>query len=383
VDSLVGMSLSAAEVPLPALALKESALDGNINAISDFCAAHTVSIAPHAKTHMIQEVVDRQMSAGAWGITVATVGQAEVVAEWGVGKLLIANEIVGGASLRLLGRLRDRHPGGEFLVLVDSLVGVELLRRRFFDTNSPLSVLLEVGLGGRRAGVRSSEAAMEVALAVHTSPGLRLVGVEMYEGAVALDRSDESIGRVDAALAETAELVRQLAEAGLFPIGERVIVSAGGSVFFDRVVRVLRLPRERFEILLRCGANAFHDDGHYKHLSPLHLSPALHVWADVLSVPEPTLAIIGMGKRDAPYDLGLPVPKSIFRNGVAVELPDECKVVDTNDHHAFMRTSHDAVVPGDVIVFGVSHPCTTFDKWSQTLLVDDSNRVLSTLNTHF
>jgi D-serine deaminase-like pyridoxal phosphate-dependent protein len=138
-----------------------------------------------------------------------------------------------------------------------------------------------------------------------------------------------------------------------------------------------------------------HDHGVYEAVSPLAssksrdaLMPALELWAEVLSVPENGLAILGLGKRDASFDLGLPVPLHIVRcSNPTVEAFTSGALVGLDDQHGYFRLGHNsgtrAVLPGDRIGFGLSHPCTAFDKWRAILLVDDDYIVQEKICTFF
>jgi D-serine deaminase-like pyridoxal phosphate-dependent protein len=168
------------------------------------------------------------------------------------------------------------------------------------------------------------------------------------------------------------------------------IVSAGGSAFFDTVVAVLGPPaRENgWRVLLRSGAVISHDDGRYATATPFNrvpedgsLTAALQVWAQVLSTPEPGLAILGAGKRDVPYDLGLPVPvQARGIDGVTRPLAG-ASVTALNDQHAYLHGAD--VVPGELVRLGISHPCTAFDKWRVIPVVDDDYRIVDLLHTYF
>jgi D-serine deaminase-like pyridoxal phosphate-dependent protein len=103
------------------------------------------------------------------------------------------------------------------------------------------------------------------------------------------------------------------------------------------------------------------------------LDPALAIYAQVLSTPEPGLAIAGMGKRDAPFDEGLPVAEN-----------PGLTVTRLNDHHTYLAVAEGVqVAVGDVLRFGISHPCTAFDKWRWIPVVDDAGVVVDVLSTCF
>jgi D-serine deaminase-like pyridoxal phosphate-dependent protein len=176
---------------------------------------------------------------------------------------------------------------------------------------------------------------------------------------------------VDPYLARLRELVEVLADRGAFA-GE-IIATAGGSAYFDRVVEALRFDRP-VRVVLRAGCYITHDDGLYAESTPLpELRAALELWARVLSCPEPGLAIAGFGKRDAPYDIGLPTVRS--HPGV--------RVGELNDQHAFLHDPGGDLQVGDTVVCGISHPCTAFDKWPLIGVVDDDDVVIGAIRTRF
>ncbi|GGQ53831.1 amino acid deaminase [Couchioplanes caeruleus subsp. azureus] len=345
----------------PLLVVRDSAVRANIATMAGYAARHGFSFAPHAKTTMAPSLLQAQLEAGAWALTVATANQALVLRRLGVPRVLIANEVLDPTALRWLSAQAAR--GWEVLVQVDSVTGVE----RVADAGG-LRVLVELGHAGGRTGCRTVEAVSQVARAAAGAPGVTLAGVTAYEGAL------PDAGAVDALLATQVEAVRAIAE--LLP--EEVVVSAGGSAWFDRVVKAFEgqwLDGHTVRAVLRSGASVTHDDGFYRARTPFgrepqegSLTPGLELYAQVLSTPEPGLAIVGMGKRDAPLDEGLPVT-------------EVGEVVRMNDHHTYVRTAAAAV--GDVIRFGLSHPCTAFDKWRFIPVADDADVVVDVLHTYF
>lgn len=117
------------------------------------------------------------------------------------------------------------------------------------------------------------------------------------------------------------------------------------------------------------------------------LRPALEVWAYVQSLPEDGLAIASMGKRDCSFDIELPVPTSWFRPGhhVVPQFLDEgYRVTKLNDQHAYIQTPAESPLQmGDLLAFGISHPCATFDKWALLPVVNDSYDVIDAVRTYF
>ena len=373
------------DFPTPIVTLSESAVAHNLATMADWCREAGVGIAPHGKTTMNLELWRRQLDAGAWGITVATPWQASVALDWGVPRVMLANALVQPAALRALAADADR-----LTVWADSIRAVDIMTEVLsgVDDAGPLDVLVELGGAGGRTGARGVEAALGVASAVAASPSLRLAGVAGYEGALAHDASPESLVGVRAYLEELVVLHDAIEGAGLYPPDAPVILTAGGSAYFDQVADALAPRRDvdgsrgrAVDVLLRSGAYITHDDGFYRSITPLRrtgagqeLRAAIHGWSAVVSRPEPGLVLVDAGKRDLPYDEGLPVPQAIRPFGSAIAVPLRGAVTTAlNDQHAFVRVPEDAVVEvGDVIRFGLSHPCTTFDKWRALAVVDDA-----------
>jgi D-serine dehydratase len=401
-------ALPAAGFSYPVLTLRESALAGNLEAMAGFCARAGVQLAPHGKTAMSPELAARQLASGAWGITVAGIGQLRTYRAFGFPRLLMANELVDEAGIAWLAGELAADPGFEACCYVDSTDGVAILDRVLADrpAGRRLPVLVEIGLG--RTGCRTDEQALAVARAAAATATLTVAGVAGYEGSIG-GRPEQALGLVTSFCQRLANLAGQVAGlasqvaglagqvAGLAGRGDGFIVSAGGSVYFDVVARELAAASAAgMTVVLRSGGYLFHDHGLYQAATPAArgvaaapvLRPALELWAQVLSRPEPGLALLGAGRRDAGSDAGLPVPlRALHRDGAghgggATGLAGE--VTELNDQHAYLRLDPDAALaPGDLVGLGISHPCTTLDKWRLIPVLDDEDRITAVVHTFF
>ena len=399
-----GWNVLRGDTSFPVAVLKESTLRHNLAWMHAFCERHNVSLAPHGKTTMSPQLFGAQLANGAWGITLATATQVQVAHRFGVRRVLLANQLVARADIAAVLALLHGDPDFDCIVLADSLAGVERLARAVAAHKlvRPLPVLVELGLAGKRAGCRSDQEAMAVARAIAAADGLALAGFEGYEGLLVSDDRGADLRQVDAFLARLVDLVRGADAEGLFAVSE-ILVSAGGSSYFDLVARgfqdIAGLSRP-VRAILRSGCYLTSDHGMYgRHIAELDareggqdgLLPALEVWSCVQSRPEPTLVILTMGKRDASYDADLPVPLYTARPdgaGTPAGLPAGCAIVKMNDQHAYLRLPEgdplcEGLAVGDLVGCGISHPCTTFDKWPLLLAVDDDYTVRYALNTFF
>lgn len=371
----------------PALLLREPALEHNLRTMASWCERHGVLLAPHGKTTMAPQLFARQIRLGAWAITVATVAQARVCRRFGVSRVLIANEVATRADAAWIADALRADPAFELICVVDSADGAELLARAAAGAGRFLPVLVELGYAGGRGGCRTPEQVAAVREAVLARPALRLVGIEAYEGLIASERDRDGLDAVDAFLERVADAIELLD--GAFEIEER-IVSAGGSAFFDRVVAMLAEPARRAgaRLVLRSGCYATHDHGLYRRLAPsgdaIAFEPALELWAPVLSRPEAARAVLGAGRRDLPYDAGLPIALHRRPRGGGVEPAAGIAVAALNDQHALLELAPDAELEvGDVLALGLSHPCAAFDRWPLLALVDEADRITGAVRTFF
>lgn len=378
----VGGALFGDTLSFPLMTLRASALDHNLAQLAGFCADHGLLHAPHGKTTMAPALWQRQLDAGAWAITLATPDQVLVGRHFGFDRLLLANEVLDANALRVLAADQAAHDAFELLFFVDSSAGVRAAAAAAVDAHTEFTVLIDLGYDGGRTGCRGIPAAVELAAAIAATRGVRLAGVAGYEGGL------PDTATVTDYLRDLRDLAQTLYTEGL--AAADAIVTAGGSSYFDSVAEVFSsdwadgfAPR----VVLRSGAYVSHDDGVYRRKTPYNRMPgelaaAIEVFAQVISPGDPGRVIVGMGKRDAPYDDGLPVPLRVRRAGTDSDEPLDGTVEKMDDQHAYLRTDA-ALEPGDVVSFGISHPCTAFDKWRLLPIVDDDGVVIEVVRTYF
>ena len=390
----LGWNLLQEDVSLPVAVLSISRVQHNLNWMKSFISTYGLKLAPHGKTTMSPALFHQQLAHGAWGITLATAPQVQAAYHFGVRRVIMANQLVGRANMVIISRLLQ-NPEFDFFVIVDSAVNVEQLGQFFAQAGQRLNLLLELGVEGGRTGVRDEQSRTAVLDAIARYPqSLALAGVEVYEGVLKDEPSIRNFLR---------RAVRELMtlEAHSLLRAERIILTGAGSAWFDLVAEEwtgLDMGRP-LDIILRPGCYLTHDVGIYKAAEArIHASnpvarsmqqsllPALQLWAYVLSIPEPGLAILGLGKRDAAFDAGLPIPAMHYRPGseAPAVAPADWQLTAMMDQHAFMKVAADADLQvGDMLALDISHPCLTFDKWRQLLVVDDNYAVIDAVETFF
>ncbi|MFE9475850.1 alanine racemase [Streptomyces griseofuscus] len=374
----------------PLLVLSAERLAHNLALMESYTTRHGLAFAPHGKTSMAPQLFRRQIEHGAWGITLAVPHQVCVAREFGVQRIFLANELVDASALRWLAGELAADPGFRFVCYVDSVRGVELMDAALAGAARPVDVVVELGAGEQaRTGVRTAADARAVAEAVGRARALRLVGVAGYEAQV----PDADPRRVRAWLDQLVVLAVEFDRDGLFEGAEEIVVSAGGSGWFDVVAEVFaKIPALSRPVLklLRSGAYVSHDDVHYSELTPFNrvpeegaLEPAFRLWAQVVSRPSAVEAFVNAGKRDVSYDLDLPVARVVRRDGA--ERPAAgIEVTALSDQHLWLRTGADADLRvGDWIGFGLSHPCTVFEKWQLIPVAEADGTVVDYIRTYF
>jgi D-serine deaminase-like pyridoxal phosphate-dependent protein len=385
-----GHSVFTGPFSWPLMVLKRDAVAHNVATMAEYTRRHGLAFAPHGKTTMAPRLFEMQLDAGAWGITLATANQVLAARGFGVPRIFLANELLDPLALRWILAERERDPEFGFLCYVDSAAGVEAIRSALDEVTGdrPMEVVVELGHAHGRTGVRTVPEVVDIAKAAHAVPRLSVAGVAGYEGGLS------TVEEARAYLGTLRDAARAIADAGAVREDGPVVVSAGGSAYFDAVTEVLTgrwLPGRDVRVLLRSGAYVTHDDGFYRAKTPFNrvategeLRPALEIWAQVTSAPEPGLALVAMGKRDAPFDEGLPIPRTVRRAGGETVAAQGLRVVKMNDQHAYLDTAGGpALTPGDLVAFGISHPCTAFDKWRVLPMVDPEYRVVDLIHTYF
>lgn len=387
------------DLPLPLMVLKRSALDHNATVFGEYLESNGLSLAPHGKTTLSPQIFAEQLRHGAWGMTAATVNQVQVMRAYGIKRIVLANQLLGRPHVGYIAAEINSDPGFDFYCFVDSVAQLRNIVQHLEGValDHPIKLLLDVGARGGRTGVRTLDEARELAQAIRDADPsqVTLVGVAGFEGAIpGLDKGTDTVDSFAEFIVEVARALPVEQLAGI----DEFIISAGGSSYFDIVAEHfqalnLDLP---IRVLLRSGCYVTHDSGAYhaahvaaeadphRHGVQPELHPALEIWAYVQSMPEAGLAFLSMGKRDVPFDAGLPVPQKLYRPGVGFLEVGSATVFATNDQHAYVRLGEGTQWQvGDLVASGISHPCTAFDKWRFIPIVNDAYDVIDGVLTYF
>ncbi|MDD1781032.1 amino acid deaminase [Enterovibrio sp. ZSDZ35] len=382
------------EISLPAAVILENALNNNADWMQRFATVHSVELCPHGKTTMTPALFQKQLEEGAWGITVATPPQADVAAKAGAENIIMANQLVGRANMSAVSHLLNRT-SVSFYCSVDNHVNVKQLSDFFAPLGQKINVLIELGVDGGRCGIRNLSDAQALASYIRGLPGVALAGVEVYEGVIHGENDEQ---QVSAFIRQSAEFCRLLKDMDVIE-SQHPVLTGAGSAWYDVVSDIFQQYDDLLAII-RPGCYLTHDTGIYQTAQEKvmqraqngkkvatnlggDLQNALEVWAYVVSLPEAGKAVVGLGKRDAAYDAGLPVVERGFRAGKPFDIAG-LEATAIMDQHLFINVPDNITLEvGDILAFSTSHPCLTFDKWRYIALADDEFVVEKWMPTQF
>jgi D-serine deaminase-like pyridoxal phosphate-dependent protein len=281
--SPVGLSLE--QLDTPALLLDLDALDENIATMAGRLRARGVAWRPHAKAFKCPAIAHRLRKAGALGVTVAKVSEAEVMAASGIDDILIAHLVVGPGKLARLAALQRQ---ADVKVTVDHADHVEPLGAAAQHAGVTIGVLVDIDIGMKRCGVSGCHAAVALARHVAETPGLRFDGLMGYEGHTLLIEDPEAKrAAVEQAIGRLLEAKAAVLEAGL----DCPIVSAGGSGSYQYTAEIAGVTE------LQAGGGIFACNYYTQACHVVGHRPALSVLATVVSRPSPYRAILDIGRK--------------------------------------------------------------------------------------
>jgi D-serine dehydratase len=373
-------NLFTANFQFPIMVLKESAVKNNIAQMMSFCNSVDAQLAPHVKTTMSPQLAQMQVAAGATALTVANFWQGRIFLKHGFKNLIIANEVLDPTAIAEIAKI-NKQKQAEIIFYVDSILALEIIQK-----HTPLegeqNLFIEIGTENGRGGVRELSLVEQLAQRIKADKRLNLIGVTGFEGAVPDAargrRGEKKISKFCQKIVAAAELAYP------YKSDQQFVISAGGSAYFDIVARELNKFEKPRRLLLRSGGYITHDHKYYEEIYPFastarSFQPAIEVWAQVISKPEKGFGVLNLGKRDIGNDLHNPIPIKSYDGQVK---SFSAVIEKLNDQHGYLRGKQEFSL-AQLIGLGISHPCTTFDKWGLIPLVNDDYDLIDCLQTFF
>ena len=341
---LIGVEGSRARLATPSLVLDLDALEHNIKAMADFCAAGRIALRPHVKTHKSVRVAKMQIEAGANGICAATLREAWAMVGAGITDIHLTSPLLGEVAMKELTALLAHAP--MVSVVADSIKGVAGLEKAMYSAGLSLRVLVDVDLGAMyRTGVARVADAVALAQRIDTSPVLEYDGLQFYSGIVQhITPASERAAYHDRQLQGLKELIAELESTGLPP----KIVTGGGTGTFalDADSRVLTENQAGSYAVMDveyAAVEVLTDD-------PAPFRPALFVLSSVVSNNQKGMVTIDAGSKSVALD----GPKPLVVRGA----PSDATFQILGDEHAGL------IFPGamDADVLSGGAPPPTVDK---------------------
>jgi D-serine deaminase-like pyridoxal phosphate-dependent protein len=342
------------ELPTPALVVDLEALERNLDRMASYCREHGLRLRPHTKTHKTPELARMQLERGAVGLTVAKVGEAEVMASADPEEILVAYPIYGAEKLRRLAALaRERR----ILMALDSEITARELSAAAQEQGVTFGVLVEFDAGLHRCGLQSGPACIELAQNISRLAGLKFRGLMTYPGNIwgTEEERTKEVQRV----AEAVQRVLAAFERAGIPVE---IVSAGStpSAFLSHQIPGITE--------IRPGTYVYNDlNTYYQGLCRLE-DCAARVVATVVSTAVPGRAMIDAGSKTLSSDLLGSGPKQGY--GLVVEAP-EVKLFKLNEEHGHLDVSGTdrQFRVGDRLTLIPNHVCVCVNLQDEVFLV--------------
>ena len=331
------------ELSTPALTIDLDTLERNLDRMASSCRKQRVGLRPHTKTHKTPEVARMQLARGALGLTVAKVGEAEVMADAGLDDILIAYPILGAEKLRRLVTLARWR---QITVSLDSEAAARELSKAASEQGSTLGVLVEFDAGFHRCGLAPGPRCVELASKIAGMPGLSFRGLMTYFGSIRGGPEERRAG-IQVVAGEVERALAAFRDAGL----EVEIVSGGSTPSAEFADLIAGLTE------IRPGTYVYNDLNTFYQGACRLEDCAARVVTTVVSTAVPGRAIIDAGSKTLSSDLLGAGPKSGY--GYVVEARD-VPIMKLNEEHGHLditRSAHKFYV-GEVLTVIPNHVCT-------------------------
>ena len=395
-------------VQFPILSIDKKILINNIKIMNNFAKNNNAILAPHCKTFMSPQLIKHHFKE-TWGVTISNNQQLSSIIKLNIKNIIYGNLITNESNLiQYLNIIKKYKNISNIYYCIDSLFGLNLLIKLIKQNNYKfkIRILIELGFKNGRCGIRNLKNFKEILENLKNSPENIIVnGLFFYEGAINNKQIITITKKIKNIIKFTLVCHNELINNNIYK-DKNNIITAGGSEYFDLVTSYFKKYnfKNNPKLILRPGSFIAYGHGHYEnkisHLRKRNLisklskknniffQPSITLWSHVISIKDKGIAIINFGKRDVSFDLGNPIPLNIYRNSKILKefknIPNNLKIFKLNDQHAFLKFNKNIKLNiGDLISFGVSHPCITFDKWRYFYIIDKKFYIIDIHKTFF
>jgi len=336
------------EVSTPALIIDYNKMRKNIEKMARFTKENNINLRPHVKTHKSPIIGKLQLDAGSSGICVARVGEAEIFAQQGFDDILIANQVI---EINQIKRLVNLNKDSLVRVCVDSEKNVEDLNEYALKEGIELEVVIEVDVGLGRNGVKPGESALEFAKFVRKQKGLKIVGLQGYEGHLISVHDDDLRKKQTEECMKLLVDTRDLLNDNGFNIDYLTASNSGTYKFSGKYKGITELQP---------GTYVFNDEHHFRIVPEFDI--AATILGTITNIPGKRLYTIDIGLKAATNDNGNPIFKNYLK----------CRIrVMTEEHSIFRASPNDIFEIGQKIELIPSHICTTVNLYDHFTVIKD------------
>ena len=395
-------------IQFPILSIDKLQLIKNIRIMKNFAVKNNLGLAPHCKTFMSPQLINNHLKK-TWGLTISNNQQLSTIINLNVKNIIYGNLIVNEANLiQYLDIVKKYRKLTNIYYCIDSVFGLNLLTKVVTKKKYKfkIRILIELGTKNGRCGIRNFKSFKKITNSLNNIPKNILVsGLFFYEGAIKNSSLSKVSKKIKDLLEFTFKCHEELVYQNLYK--EKIkLISGGGSEYFDLVTKYYNKfnTKNDTKLILRPGSFIAYGHGYYeKKINNLKkrniiksvsdknkffFKPSLLLWSHVLSINDNGIAIVNFGKRDVSFDLGNPIPINVYRNNKKYRnnetKPNNLNVFKLNDQHAFLKYNNKIKLNiGDLISFGISHPCITLDKWKYVFLINSKFEVIDVYQTFF
>ena len=339
-----------ADLETPAVVVDLDVMERNLSRMADYCRSHNLRLRPHTKSHKIPELAKRQLAHAAHGITVAKIGEAEVMLDAGITDMLIAYPIVGTRKAERLAELATR---AQVTVSLDSVDVARAISEAARKRDALVDILVELDVGFHRCGVGNEDAVLAVAREVAELPGLQFKGLMFYPGHLQVLEKERAELRTDVN-DFLARALSKLEDAGL-----PAQVVSGGSTPTAREGHLFHGVNE-----IRPGMYIFND----RNMMGIGVAGledcALSVVTTVVSTSVPGRAIVDAGSKSLSSDRHLAGDGEGFG---MVKTDSDAELQQLSEEHGHLNISRStrSYRVGERLAIIPNHVCSTVNMHDQ------------------
>lgn len=356
------MFCSFSEIDTPALLIEKSILERNIFSMQALANSRNIKLRPHIKTHKIPEIAQMQIDAGANGIAVAKISEAEIMAQFGFKDIQIANIIVGDKKVNRLKILREQLES--LSVATDSFEAVDDLAKGFIDASLPLKVFIKVDVGFNRCGLESKEAILKLSRYIKDKKGLHFEGILTHAGQAYLAQNQKEIEQIGYNEGITMVQIADYLKSNDVEVPEISVGSTPTALYVSNINGITEL---------RAGNYVYYDMIQVALGTANIRDCALSVLSTIISIPSLDRMVIDAGSKSLSLDKG--AHSNTLLDSFGYIIGKNSKIKRLSEEHGVVEILNEDFTTGEKIRIIPNHSCAVSNLFDKAYLVDQKEIV--------